>query len=130
MINYRPDMNFERKRDSDDKRDFGRFDGQDNVPADHRRKNSEINLDQQGIMEEVLKHLKIAPKVLAKRLYAMWEILLATKEEARQLTGIILMAKTVHLQTEYMGTRKISVIVHEVPADITEDRLGTIFCEI
>lgn len=60
--------------------------------------------------------------MLAKRYYArMWDILLAKEEEARQLAGYILMAKAVHFQTEYMGTRKIRVTVHGVPADITED---------
>lgn len=33
-------------------------------------------------MEEVLKSFSIAPKVLARRLNAMWDILLASKQEA------------------------------------------------
>lgn len=38
------------------------------------------------IMVEYLKGLNIAPKVLANRSNAMWDILLVKKEEARNLT--------------------------------------------
>lgn len=58
-----------------------------------------------GTSRETLKDLKIGPKMLAKRSYACW----ATDEEARQLSGSIMMAKSVRLQAEYMGTRKIRV---------------------
>lgn len=40
-------------------------------------------------MEKAMKDLKIGPKMLAKRSYAIWNILLATEEEAKQLAGII-----------------------------------------
>lgn len=56
-------------------------------------------------MEKATKDLKIGPKMLAKRSYAIWNILLATEEEAKQLAGIIIMAKAVRLQTEYMATQ-------------------------
>lgn len=67
--------------------------------------------------------------MLAKRSYAIWNILLATEEEARQLAGSIIMAKVVRLQTEYIATQKITVTVYGVPADITEDLLGSFFAK-
>lgn len=36
-------------------------------------------------MEEALKSLKIGPKVLVRRANTVWDNLLATKQEARQL---------------------------------------------
>lgn len=68
-------------------------------------------------------------KMLVKRSYAVWNILLATEEEAKQLAGIIIMAKAVRLQTEYMATQKITVTVNGVPADITEDWLRAFFAK-
>lgn len=43
------------------------------------------------------------------------------------MAGSLLIAKSVRLQTEIMGTRKTRPIAHKVPADITEDRLGEYF---
>lgn len=54
----------------------------------------------------------------------MVDILLYTVVEARQLAGSIIMAKAVLLQTEYMGNRKISVSVHKLTGDITENLRG------
>lgn len=50
-------------------------------------------------MVEYLKSLNIAPKVLAKKSNAMWDILLV-KKEARNL---ILTTKSVRLQAGYLG---------------------------
>lgn len=47
--------------------------------------------------------------------------------KAKQLTGTILTTKNLRLQTEYMGTRRTKVSVHEVPVDIKEDRMAAIF---
>lgn len=41
-------------------------------------------------MEKALNSLSIKPKVLAKRSNAIWDILLATKQEAKQLAENIL----------------------------------------
>lgn len=57
-------------------------------------------------MEEVLKALNISPNVLARRSNAMWDILLATEKEVKQLAGSIRMMKNVRLQTMYMATRR------------------------
>lgn len=51
----------------------------------------------------------------------MWDILLASKQEAKKLAESILMAKTVRLQTEYM--------VHGEPADISKDQMGAFFAK-
>lgn len=59
-----------------------------------------------------MKDMKSVQKLLAKRSYAMWDILMATEEEARQLAGSIIKAKAVRLRTNYMGTRKIRVTLH------------------
>lgn len=40
-------------------------------------------------MEEMLKSLEIGPKFLAKRSNAMWDVLLAKEEKARQLASNI-----------------------------------------
>lgn len=68
------------------------------------------------MMEEALKTLNVAPRMLARRSNALWDILLADEEEAKKLAGSILMTKNVRMQTEYMGTRKTRVTVHGVPA--------------
>lgn len=57
-------------------------------------------------VEETLKKLNIAPKVLARRTNAIWEILLATEREVKQLTGSLLVIGSLRLQTEYMGIPK------------------------
>lgn len=44
-------------------------------------------------MEEVLKNLKIGPKILARRSNALWDILLATEEKAKMLTGSTLLSQ-------------------------------------
>lgn len=49
-------------------------------------------------MEEVLKSL--IPRCMAKKPNAMWDILLATENEAEYPTGRILSAKSGRLQTE------------------------------
>lgn len=59
----------------------------------------------------------------------MWDVLLATKQETKQLAGSILTSKTPQFQTEYMGTRKTKVTVHGVPVDITVDRMGAFFAQ-
>lgn len=41
-------------------------------------------------MEVAIKSLNIAPKILSKRSNDMWNILLATEEEAKKLAGCIL----------------------------------------
>lgn len=48
----------------------------------------------------------------------------ATKQEAKQLAGSIIMTKTVRLQTEYMGTCRTRIMVHGVPMDISENWMG------
>lgn len=78
-------------------------------------------------MEEVLKSLYAARNVLARRSNGIWEILLSSEQEAKQLAESILMAKSERLQTEYMGTRKTRLTVHSVPVDINEDRMGAFF---
>lgn len=67
-------------------------------------------------MEESLNALNMAAKLLARRLNAMWNVLLTAEEAAKALAGNI---KSLRLQNEYMGTRKTRIILHEVPMYIT-----------
>lgn len=60
-------------------------------------------------MEKLLKNLKIGAKLLARRSKAMWNALLATEQESKQLAGSILTSMTLQIQTEYMGTRSDSL---------------------
>lgn len=53
------------------------------------------------IMEEALKSLRIAAKILARRSNAMWHILLDTEDATKSLDGNITITKAVRLQTEY-----------------------------
>lgn len=78
-------------------------------------------------MEEVLKVLQISPKVLARRSNAMWDILLPTEQDAKQIAGNILTTKNLRLQTEYMDTRRTRITVHGVPVDVSTDRMGAYF---
>lgn len=66
------------------------------------------------VMEEALKIIKKAPKILAKRSNAMWDVLLATEEEAKGLAGNVLTTKALHLKTKYMGTRRTKITAHSV----------------
>lgn len=59
----------------------------------------------------------------------MWDVLLATEQEAKQLAGSSLTMKTLRLQIEYMSTRRTIVMLHGVTVDITEDRMGAFFAE-
>lgn len=78
-------------------------------------------------MEEALKALNITPKVLARRTNALWDILLPTKQQAKELAGSVLNTKNLHLQTEDMGTCRTKVTIHGVSVDISEDRMGSFF---
>ena len=66
-------------------------------------------------MEEAMKSLNIKATALARKSNASWDILLANKEEAQALAGLILATKTLRIQTEYMGTRKTKITLHGVP---------------
>lgn len=58
-------------------------------------------------LEEALKSLNVGPKILAKRSNALWNILLALKEEVKQLVGSIVSTKSARQElrlTEYMGS--------------------------
>lgn len=56
----------------------------------------------------------------------MWDILLAFEEGAKALVGSTLVTKMMTLQTEYTGTRKTQISLHEVPMYITEDHFGNL----
>lgn len=71
---------------------------------------------------EALKRTQILPKVLARMFNDMWDIVLICEEDDKKLAVSVITTKSV--QTEYMGTRKISVTLHEVPMVLTEERLG------
>lgn len=66
-------------------------------------------------MEEALKGLQIQAKILVKGSNAMWDVHLASNVEGKKLVGSVLMAKSVRLVTEYMGTRRTRVSLHGVP---------------
>lgn len=78
-------------------------------------------------MEEALKVLNIHPKILARRSNALWDLLLASEEQAKTLAGSVLFTKSIRLQTEYMGTCRTRVTIHGVPVDITTNRMGAFF---
>lgn len=44
----------------------------------------------------------------------MWDILLATEDAVKALSGSILTTKFVRLQTDYLGMRKTKVTLHGV----------------
>lgn len=73
-------------------------------------------------MEEALKSLNNGLKMLARRSNTIWDVLMATEQEVKQLAGSVLTSKSVRLQTEYMGTQRTRVMVHGVPVDISDDR--------
>lgn len=51
-------------------------------------------------MDQARKSLTVAPKLLARRSNAMWDILLANVEEAKTLAESILITKSVRLQID------------------------------
>lgn len=99
------------------------LDAVDNFHADHRRGNAEF---------EVIRDTMEGAR--AKILFNGY-ILLATEEEAKQMTYSLHIAKSVQLQTDTRRTpgehqediRRTRAIAHGVPADITENWLGDYF---
>lgn len=77
------------------------------------------------IMEEALMSLSIAPKILARRSNATWDILLATITETKVLAEGILTTKPLRLQIEYLDTQKTKITLHGVPLDI--EHWGALF---
>lgn len=71
-------------------------------------------------MEETLKSFSIASKILARRSNAIWDILLATIEEAKVLAEGILTTKPLRLQIEYLDIQKTKMTLHGVPLDIED----------
>lgn len=71
-------------------------------------------------LEEAIKSLQIALKVVSKRSHTMWNILLSLLEGAKCLAGSVLMTKDVRLRTEYMSTHKMWISLHGVPLDVKE----------
>lgn len=78
-------------------------------------------------MEDALKALNLSPKMLERRTNALWDILLLTEQQTRELAGSILNTKELRLITEYMGTWRTRVKIHGVPMDICNDRMGVFF---
>lgn len=74
-------------------------------------------------MNQALKTFKIGNKILARRSNALWNILLAAEKDAKKLAARTMTRNSVHLQTEYMGTRMTKVIVEEVPVNVNGDSL-------
>lgn len=78
------------------------------------------------IMEGALKCLNIAPNLLAKRSNAMWDILLATEEEARSLAGSILSTKIGDVANgKLWAPARLELRCMGVPLDILKDHLVT-----
>lgn len=80
------------------------------------------------IMEEALMSLSIAPKILARRSNATWDILLATITETKVLAEGILTTKPLRLQIEYLDTQKTKITLHGVPLDI--EHWGGLICAL
>lgn len=59
-------------------------------------------------MEETLKTLRISPKVLARRTNALWNILLPTEQQGKELTGSVLNTNNLSL----LGVRKMEQASH------------------
>lgn len=75
----------------------------------------------------MLKKMSITPKVLAMRTNVIWDILLATEQQAKQFAGSVWATESLRLQTEYMDTRRTKITVHGVSVDISTDRVRAFF---
>lgn len=82
-----------------------------------------MNINRKG-MEEALKSLNIGAEVLDRKSNTRWDILPATEDATKSMAGNILTTKSVRLQTEYMGTRKTKVTMHNIPLYIMEDHFS------
>lgn len=76
---------------------------------------------------EAKKSLNIGSKVLVRRSNVMWDILL--QDVAKSLAGSILTAKSVRLQTEYMGTRKTRIRYTGCPCTLPRT-IWIVYCQI
>lgn len=54
----------------------------------------------------------------------MWDILLTSKEVEKNKAS-----SPPNRQTEYMGTQRTKIILHEAPIDVEKDLVGTLFTE-
>lgn len=78
-------------------------------------------------MNEALKSLQIAVKILGRRSNSMWNILLAMEYAVKSLAWCMLTTKSVRLQTDYLRTRKLKARLHKESLFISEDHLGFFF---
>lgn len=78
-------------------------------------------------MGEVLNGLNNVVKMLVRRTNAIWNIFLTSKEEARSLAGSILTTKSVRMQIEYMGIRRIKITLYGMTMDVEEDLVRLFF---
>lgn len=76
-------------------------------------------------VEEALKYLKIVLKILAKRSHLMWNILLASEMEAKELAGSILVKSRYGCKPSTWVRDKS--YLHGVSMDINEDQVGAFF---
>ena len=80
------------------------------------------------VKDMVLRHLSSlgvkVQAIIAGSSYAFWDILLPTEEEAVALTRKTLENKEYFFRTEYMGRRRTTVSVYEVPSFLRDANLA------
>jgi len=65
--------------------------------------------------------------IIAGTSYAMWDVLLPTPEDAVALTKKHLEVKDMILRVEYLGRRKTTVTIYEVPSYLIDENLAGYF---
>lgn len=81
------------------------------------------------IMAKLLQDLNIPAHYMCRRSYAMWELLLSTKEDAEKLAKAKLNRKNISLKPEYLGKRRTTVSVLGVPCYLKSKQLGAVFSQ-
>ena len=74
--------------------------------------------------EEVLRKAGIPCEYFCRKSFATWDVLLPTEEQAAKAAANNINTKHFKLQPEYKGTRRIRVMVCNVPAYITGEVLA------
>ena len=76
------------------------------------------------VFEELLRKAGIPCQYFCRKSFATWDVLLPTEKQAAKTAESDIITKHFRLQPEYKGTRRLRVIVCNVPAIITEEILA------
>ena len=79
------------------------------------------------IMEQQVRSCGVPALSVTRRGYGLWDVLMATEEEAAKVWAGDHTTQLYRLQPEYMGKRRTTITIHNVPHEATEREIGAFF---